>query len=98
MKSPDELRQHAIRYRRLAMEILDQRAAVAITGLATEHEQLATDLENRERAIEREQAIRRRAYLIWEEQGRPHGLHATHWRDAERELAEEKEKCCRSES
>jgi|GEM_PF-5531754 len=34
----------------------------------------------------REQAIRERAYAIWEEEGRPDGKHLDHWRRAEDEI------------
>ena len=34
----------------------------------------------------REQAIRERAYLIWEREGRPHGRADDHWRYATVEL------------
>jgi hypothetical protein len=34
----------------------------------------------------REQAIRERAYAIWEEEGRPDGRHLDHWRRAEDEI------------
>jgi hypothetical protein len=30
--------------------------------------------------------IRLRAYHIWEQEGRPHGRDAEHWREAERQL------------
>jgi len=39
---------------------------------------------------EREEKIRERAFRIWEEEGRPHGRHAEHWRRAESEVAEER--------
>ena len=35
---------------------------------------------------EREEAIRRRAYAIWNESGRPVGQHLRHWRQAEQEV------------
>jgi hypothetical protein len=34
----------------------------------------------------REQALRERAYAIWEEEGRPDGKHLDHWRRAEDEI------------
>jgi Protein of unknown function (DUF2934) len=34
---------------------------------------------------DREQAIRERAYAIWEEEGRPEGKHLQHWFHAEAE-------------
>ena len=33
-----------------------------------------------------EQEIARRAYAIWEQEGRPHGRNLDHWLKAEREL------------
>jgi len=39
-----------------------------------------------ERLPMREQAIRERAYAIWEEEGRPDGKHLEHWRRAEDEI------------
>ena len=36
---------------------------------------------------EREEAIRRRAYLIWNESCRPVGQHLHHWRQAEQEVS-----------
>jgi hypothetical protein len=35
---------------------------------------------------EREQATRERAYLLWEEEGRPDGKHLEHWLRAETEI------------
>jgi hypothetical protein len=37
----------------------------------------------------REKRIERRAYEIWEREGRPHGQHGEHWRRAEAEIARE---------
>lgn len=37
-----------------------------------------------------EEAIRRRAYRIWEEEGRPQGREREHWERAEREVREER--------
>jgi hypothetical protein len=39
-----------------------------------------------ERQQAREQAIRERAYAIWEEEGRPDGRDLDHWRRAEQEI------------
>ena len=36
---------------------------------------------------EREEAIRRRAYAIWNESGRPVGQHLRHWPQAEQEVS-----------
>jgi hypothetical protein len=37
------------------------------------------------------QRVRLRAYLIWEREGRPEGRDAEHWRQAEREVAQEED-------
>ena len=79
MKSPHELRRDAERYRRLVAGVDDRRAIEAITELAAEYDELAAA---------RERRIRRRAYEIWEEQGRPHGIQGDHWIAAEARLAE----------
>jgi hypothetical protein len=80
MKTPQELQREAERYRRLATTIDDRRAIEALRELAAECDELAV-------VLEREQRVRRRAYEIWEQQGRSHGRHADHWAAAERELA-----------
>jgi len=38
---------------------------------------------------EREQAIRERAYAIWEQDGRPEGRNLAHWSQAEVEIGTE---------
>jgi hypothetical protein len=35
----------------------------------------------------KEDEIRARAYVLWEQQGRPDGLHEAHWEQARREIA-----------
>ncbi|MDX0439903.1 DUF2934 domain-containing protein [Sinorhizobium medicae] len=35
---------------------------------------------------QREELIRRRAYVIWEHEGRPDGQHERHWEQAAREM------------
>jgi hypothetical protein len=82
VKSPGGLREQARHFRQLASGITDRRTLEAIRELAAEYEAVAA-------AVERLNLIRRRAYQIWEEQGRPEGLHADHWHDAELQVAEE---------
>jgi Protein of unknown function (DUF2934) len=60
----------------------DRRTLEAIADLAAEYEAVAA-------AVERLNLIRKRAYRIWEEQGRPEGLHAAHWQDAELQVTED---------
>jgi hypothetical protein len=81
VKRPGDLREQARRYRHLALGITDRRTVEAITDLAAEYEAAAA-------AMERLNLIRKRAYQIWEEQGRPEGLHADHWYDAELQVTE----------
>ncbi|WP_082910360.1 DUF2934 domain-containing protein [Sinorhizobium glycinis] len=38
---------------------------------------------------EKRERIRRRAYEIWEREGRPDGGHERHWHEAEKQLDEE---------
>ena len=82
MKSPGDLRAQAGHLRQLASGIHDRRTLEAIAELASEYEAVAA-------AAERFNLIRKRAYQIWEEQGRPEGLHADHWRDAELQVTED---------
>lgn len=42
-----------------------------------------------------EQAIRERAYAIWEEEGRPNGHHLARWQRAEAEVNSSIEEKCR---
>jgi hypothetical protein len=79
---PGDLRERARRFRELAPGINDRRTLEAITELAAEYEAVAA-------ALERLNLIRKRAYLIWEELGRPEGLQADHWLDAELQVAED---------
>ena len=82
MKCPRELRREAERYRRLVAGVDDRRAIEAITELAAEYDELAA-------VLDRERRVRRRAYEMWEEQGRPHGRQGDHWITAEAELVED---------
>jgi hypothetical protein len=79
MQDPGALRAAASGYRRLVTGISDRQAIQALNELAGEYDALAT-------VLEMEDFVRRRAYEIWEERGRPHGLHAQHWAMAEQEL------------
>src|SRR3954453_20259621 len=79
MPDPVELRAAARRYRRLVAGFTARQAIHAFNELADEYETLAA-------ALEKEDSVRRRAYEIWEAQGRPHGLHDQHWAMAEQGL------------
>jgi Protein of unknown function (DUF2934) len=81
MKTPHELRREAERFRKLATDLVDRWLIEAFRELAVEYERLAV-------ALDRQQLVRRCAYKIWEQEGRPHGRHADHWVAAERKLAD----------
>jgi hypothetical protein len=81
MKTPHELRREAEQFRRLATDIDDRWTMEALRELADDYEGLAL-------VLERQELVRKRAYEMWEQQGRPHGRHADHWVAAERELAD----------
>ena len=49
------------------------------------------DYERYPRDLERDARIARRAYELWEAEGRPHGHDTDHWARAERELAEQED-------
>jgi Protein of unknown function (DUF2934) len=67
----------------------DQMSAEIVTSTATT---APTELEveaaisSAEGQLDRERAIRERAYAIWEEEGRPEGQHVSHWLRAEAEI------------
>jgi hypothetical protein len=79
MKTPDEFRHRAERYRRLKPYIRDPIAIQAISDLAAEFEMTAEELERRQR-------IRERAHEIWIECGCPEGRDVEFWLAAEREI------------
>ena len=87
MKTPHELRREAERFRRLATEIDDRWMVEALRELAVDYEGLAV-------VLDRQEIVRRRAYEMWEQQGRPHGRHADHWVAAEQELADAEDGEC----
>ena len=80
MKRVGELRKRAERYQRLKRQISDPVALQAIGELADEIEMTAAELEERH-------LIRKRAYEIWIERGRPEGCDVENWLAADRELA-----------
>jgi hypothetical protein len=82
MRSPDDLRERARRYQRLAAQYPDRRTVQALTELAAEYEAAAA-------SMERWKLTRERAHRMWEEQGRTHGHHLEHWYAAEHELVED---------
>ena len=67
---------------------MDQKAATSTAATQqTEPEVVAaTALGDGQSA--KEQFIRERAYLIWDEEGRPEGRHLDHWLRAEAEISQ----------
>jgi transcription initiation factor TFIIIB Brf1 subunit/transcription initiation factor TFIIB len=79
MKTVDEFRQRAERYRRLKRYIDDPAAVRALSEVAAKLEMTAQELERR-------QHIRERAHEIWTERGCPEGRDVEFWLAAEGEL------------
>jgi Protein of unknown function (DUF2934) len=72
------------RAERMANRISETATSTATTP-HTEPEVEAA-ISSAEGQFDREQAIRERAYAIWEEEGRPEGQHLNHWFRAEAEI------------
>ena len=67
----------------------DQMTQGLVTSIATTPEtepEVEAAISSGEGQPDREQAIRERAYAIWEEEGRPEGSHLHHWLRAEAEI------------
>lgn len=79
MKSADELRRQAGRYRRMRRQIIDPTAVQAISDAVDELELTAEE-------IERRHQIRERAHALWATHGRPEGRDMEFWLVAEREV------------
>jgi hypothetical protein len=62
---------------------------VATTSTAATRQtkpEVVAAISSADRQVAREQAIRKRAYAIWEEEGRPEGRHLDHWLCVEAEI------------
>ena len=69
----------------MANRIFEETATSTATTPDTEPDVEAA-ISSGEGQFDREQAIRERAYAIWEEEGRPGGQHLNHWFRAEAEI------------
>jgi hypothetical protein len=69
----------------MARRASQELATSTATSPQTEPEVQAA-ISSSEGQSDREQAIRERAYAIWEEEGRPEGQHLQHWLRAEAEI------------
>jgi hypothetical protein len=65
----------------------DQTVATTSTAATRQTEpEVVAAISSGDGHIVKEQAIRERAYAIWEEEGRPEGCHLDHWLRAEAEI------------
>jgi Protein of unknown function (DUF2934) len=66
----------------------DQMSEIATSTATTAPTELEVEaaISSAEGQLDREQAIRERAYSIWEKEGRPEGQHESHWLRAEAEI------------
>jgi hypothetical protein len=65
----------------------DQAVATTSTAATRETEpEVVAAVSSADGQVAREQAIRERAYAIWEEEGRPEGRHLDNWLRAEAEI------------
>jgi hypothetical protein len=65
----------------------DQKAATSTAATQQTEPEVVAAISSGDGQIAREQAIRERAYAIWEEEGRPEGWHLHHWLRAEAEIS-----------
>jgi hypothetical protein len=65
---------------------LDQKAATSTAATQQTEPEVVAAISSGDGQIAKEQAIRERAYAIWEEEGRPEGRHLDHWLAAEAEI------------
>ena len=64
----------------------DQKAATSTAATQQTEPEVIAAISSGDGQIAKEQAIRERAYAIWEEEGRPEGCHLDHWLRAEAEI------------
>ena len=65
---------------------MDQKAATSTAATRQTEPEVVAAISSGDGQIAKEQAIRERAYAIWEEEGRPEGRHLDHWLRAEAEI------------
>jgi hypothetical protein len=64
---------------------MDQKTATSTAATQQTEPEVVAAISSGDGLIAKEQAIRERAYAIWEEEGRPEGRHLDHWLRAEAE-------------
>ena len=70
----------------LMNDALDQNLVTTTAATQQTEPEVVAAIASGDGQIVNEQAIRERAYAIWEEQGRPEGRHLEHWLRAEAEI------------
>ena len=65
---------------------MDQKAATSTAATQQTEPEVVAAISSGDGQIAKEQAVRERAYAIWEEEGRPEGRHLDHWLRAEAEI------------
>jgi len=66
----------------------DQKAAASTAATRQTEPEVVSAISSGDGQNGKEQAIRERAYAIWEEEGRPEGRHVDHWLRAEAEISQ----------
>ena len=67
-------------------DALDQNLVTSTAATQQTEPEVVAAISSGDGQIANEQAIRERAYAIWEETGRPEGCHLDHWLRAEAEI------------
>jgi Protein of unknown function (DUF2934) len=65
---------------------MDQKASTSTAATQQTEPEVVAAISSADGQVDGEQAIRERAYAIWEEEGRPEGRHLDHWVRAEAEI------------
>jgi len=69
-----------------AFNSMDQKSATSTAANQQTETEVVAAISSGDGQAANEQAIRERAYAIWEEEGRPGGRHLDHWLRAEAEI------------
>lgn len=67
-------------------DALDQNLVTTTAATPQTEPEVVAAVTSGDGQVANEQAIRERAYAIWEEEGRPEGHHLDHWLRAEAEI------------
>jgi hypothetical protein len=65
---------------------MDQKASTSTAATQQTEPEVVAAISSADGQVAGEQAIRERAYAIWEDEGRPEGRHLDHWLRAEAEI------------